>query len=115
MSENGQKLPLGGSKRRGVLAILLLHANEIVSVERLADELWSDEQPQNAAGAIHNHVSRLRKLLGADILPTHPGGYSLEVDPSRIDLHRFEQLISTAPAARPSTGLPSVGKTASRP
>lgn len=49
VSENGRKLPLGGPKRRAVLAILLLHANEIVSVERLADELWSDEQPQNAA------------------------------------------------------------------
>jgi DNA-binding SARP family transcriptional activator len=103
VSENGRKLPLGGSKRRAVLAILLLHANEIVSVERLADELWSDEQPQNAAGAIHNHVSRLRKLLGADILATHPGGYSLEVDPSRIDLHRFEQLIAEAESADAAT------------
>jgi lactate 2-monooxygenase len=103
VSENGRKHPLGGSKRRAVLAILLLHANEIVSVERLADELWSDEQPQNAAGAIHNHVSRLRKLLGADILATHPGGYSLEVDPSRIDLHRFEQLIADAESADAAT------------
>jgi lactate 2-monooxygenase len=103
VSENGRKLPLGGSKRRAVLAMLLLHANEIVSVERLADELWSEDQPQNAAGAIHNHVSRLRKLLGADILATHPGGYCLQVDPSRIDLQRFEQLVADSESAEPAT------------
>jgi lactate 2-monooxygenase len=103
ISDNGRSLPLGGSKQRAVLAILLLHANEVVSVDRLADDLWGDEQPVDAAGAIQNHISRLRKLVGADVLATHPGGYSLEVDLGRIDLHRFEQLTADAEAADAAT------------
>jgi isopentenyl diphosphate isomerase/L-lactate dehydrogenase-like FMN-dependent dehydrogenase/DNA-binding SARP family transcriptional activator len=103
ISDDGRSLPLGGSKQRALLAILLLHANEVVSVDRLADDLWGDEQPGDVAGAIQNHISRLRKLLGADVLATHPGGYSLEVDLDRVDLHRFEQLTADAEAADAAT------------
>ena len=103
VNDNGRALPLGGSKRRAVLAILLLHANEVVSVDRLVDDLWTDQPPQNAAAGIHNHVSRLRKALGADALVTHHGGYSLEVDPYCIDLNRFEQLCADAEQSDDST------------
>jgi lactate 2-monooxygenase len=102
VSMNGTKLSLGGPKRRAVLAILLLHANEVVTLDRLADELWGDRPPRNAVTGIHNHVSRLRKQLGADVIVTYQGGYSLEVDPSTIDLQRFEQLAADAEHAEPS-------------
>jgi lactate 2-monooxygenase len=103
VSANGCALPLGGSKRRAVLAILLLHANEVVSVDRLIDDLWAERRPQNAAAGIHNHVARLRKVLGADTLVTHHGGYSLEADPASIDLTRFEQLCADAEHSDPGT------------
>jgi lactate 2-monooxygenase len=101
--DNGRALSLGGSKRRAVLAILLLHANEVVTVDRLVDDLWADHPPQNAVAAIHNHVSRLRKIVGADVIVTRQGGYSLKVNPAAIDLHRFEQLAAEAELANSVT------------
>ena len=56
---------LGGSKRRAVLALLLLHANETLSSERLIDELWGEEPPATAAKTLQVHVSRLRKALAS--------------------------------------------------
>jgi DNA-binding SARP family transcriptional activator len=43
VSDGERMLRLGGAKQRGVLAILLLHAGEVVSVDRLIDELWADD------------------------------------------------------------------------
>ncbi|HXH97157.1 MAG TPA: winged helix-turn-helix domain-containing protein, partial [Gaiellaceae bacterium] len=61
----GAVVRLGGRRQRGVLAILLLHANEVVSVERLADELYAGSPPPSAGGQVRDHVFQLRKLLGA--------------------------------------------------
>ena len=54
---------LGGAKQRAVLAVLLLHPNEVVSSERLIAELWGERPPETAATALQGHVSALRKLL----------------------------------------------------
>jgi WD40 repeat protein/DNA-binding SARP family transcriptional activator/energy-coupling factor transporter ATP-binding protein EcfA2 len=87
-------LDLGGSKRRAVLAVLLLHANEPVSVERLALALWGEEAPANAVKSIQVHVSRLRKALGTDdVLDTSPGGYQLRVGEGELDAERFDRLV----------------------
>jgi len=88
-----RQLDLGGQKRRAVLAFLLLHANELVTVDRLVDQLWGEKAPQNAAGALHTHVSRLRKELGPEVLAT---GYVLRVEPGSLDLERFERLVAEA-------------------
>jgi DNA-binding SARP family transcriptional activator len=93
---SGQVLELRGSKRRAVLAVLLLHANEVVRADRLIDEVWGDAPPANAAAALQNHVSRLRKGLGAEVVVTKPWGYVLRVDPEAIDLHRFKCLVGAA-------------------
>ena len=89
-------LELDGPKRRAVLAVLLLHANEVVGVDRLVDQLWGDKAPRNAAAALHTHVSRLRKELGPDILATRAWGYVLRTEPDAIDLERFERLVAGA-------------------
>jgi DNA-binding SARP family transcriptional activator len=91
-------LQLGGSKRRAVLALLILNANEVVSTDRLAEDLWGSDLPANAAGSIHNHVSRLRKELGPEILATHRWGYVLRTEPDSIDLRRFERKVDEAEA-----------------
>src|SRR5690242_20627345 len=87
-----RQLELGGPKRRAVLAYLLLHANEVVAVDRLVDQLWGENSPRNAAGALHTHVSRLRKELGPDVVARRAWGYVLRVRPGELDLELFEQL-----------------------
>src|SRR5260221_12313948 len=64
-SDEGRVLPLGGTKQRALLALLLLHANHIVSSDRLIDELWGDEPPESGTAALQVRVSKLRKALGA--------------------------------------------------
>ena len=97
--DRGDRVPLGGSKRRAVLALLLLHANETVGTDRLIDELWGERPPATAAKTVQVHISRLRRALrggsgGPDLLVTREHGYQLSVDPDRIDAHRFERLLA---------------------
>ena len=87
---------IAGSKRRAVLALLLLHANEVVRTERLIDDLWGEHAPRNASAALHSHVSRLRKALGPELLARREWGYVLRAEPDSIDLHRFERLVAAA-------------------
>jgi DNA-binding SARP family transcriptional activator len=98
--EAGQPLPLPGTKARAVLAILLLHANEVVSTERLIDELWRERPPDTAANTLQVHVSQLRKSLpaGKEILLTRGRGYLLRVEPEQLDLERFQGLLQRARA-----------------
>ena len=88
----GEALPLGGPKQRALLALLLIHANEVVSVDTLIEELWGESPPRTAPAYIQNCVSRLRKALGPELLETRPPGYVLKVDPQTIDARRFERL-----------------------
>src|SRR5438045_6915878 len=95
--KGGHALPLGGAKQRALLAILLLHANETVSRDRLIDELWPDRPPGTAAHSLDAQVARLRKTLEEpDLLVTRAGGYALQVDPEQIDACRFERLLDEA-------------------
>ena len=89
----GQPVALGGAKPRAVLAVLLLHANESVSAERLALALWGEDAPAGAVKTVQVHVSRLRKALAdPDVLATAGTGYRLRVRPGELDAHTFEQL-----------------------
>ena len=94
-------LPLGGAKQRALLAILLLHANEVVSAERLRDDLWGERQPTSAAKALHVYVSHLRKAIGDDRVLTRAPGYVLRVDPDELDVTRFQRLREQAEVAEP--------------
>jgi DNA-binding SARP family transcriptional activator/nucleotide-binding universal stress UspA family protein len=86
-------VPLRSPKQRAVLAMLLLHANEVVSSDRLVDELWTSDPPSTAATALQVHVSQLRKALppGTELLTRAPG-YVIQVEPEQLDLKRFERL-----------------------
>jgi YVTN family beta-propeller protein len=94
VQSDGRQLPLGGSRQRAVLAILLLHRGESVSVDRVVDELWGERPPETAAKTIHVYVSRLRKALGEGVLVTRGGGYALELAEGDVDADRFEALAS---------------------
>ena len=84
------------AKQRVLLATLLVHANDVVSTDRLVDILWGDTPPATASTALHGHVSALRKLLGANRIETMPLGYRLPVGPDEVDLARFERLFARA-------------------
>ena len=85
---------VSGRKPRAVLAVLLLHANEPVSPERLALALWGEEAPGGAVSTVQVHVSRLRKALGdGEVVTTSPAGYRIRVQPGELDAERFERLV----------------------
>jgi DNA-binding SARP family transcriptional activator len=97
----GGPLPLGGQKQRAVLAILVLDANRVVSVDRLLDAVWGERPPRTAATSLQNFVSQLRKLLGPDVLETKPPGYRLRARAGEIDLERFQLAIAAAELLEP--------------
>ncbi len=97
--DEGEPVPLGRLKERLVLAILLLHANELVARERLIDELWGESPPPTARKAVNGYVSQLRKALtrnGRDPITTVDGGYRIEVDAERLDTTRLQHLLAAA-------------------
>jgi DNA-binding SARP family transcriptional activator len=104
-------LALGGPKQRALLAMLLLHANEVVSSDRLIDALWGEVGSEDGAKALSVAVSRLRKLLepersrgeAARTLLTRPPGYVLRLGEDELDLHRFERLVADSRTADPAT------------
>jgi DNA-binding SARP family transcriptional activator len=100
---DGRRLPPLGPKQRSLLAMLLLHANEVVSSDRLIDELWPEES-ESPAAALQASVSRLRKAFGAGagVLETSAPGYALRPAPGQVDLHVFEQLLERADREDPA-------------
>ncbi len=111
--EGGHAVPLGGSKQRALLTLLLLHANETISTHRLIDELWGERPPATAAKTVQVHVSRLRKALDdPSLLLTREHGYTLAIDPEALDANRFERLVGEGSrelaAGRPDDALPAL-------
>jgi DNA-binding SARP family transcriptional activator/DNA-binding beta-propeller fold protein YncE len=96
--EDGNPVALGTLKERLVLAVLLLHANEFVSRERLIDDLWGEAPPPTARKAVNVYVSQLRKALGqgGDLIGTASGGYRLQVEPDDVDASRVQRLLASA-------------------
>ena len=97
----GRVIRLRGGRQRALLALLLLHAGETLSTERLIDELWGEHPPAKAAKTVQVHISRLRRALaqavpnGSDgLVLTREHGYELRLDPERLDAHRFERLVA---------------------
>jgi DNA-binding SARP family transcriptional activator len=102
--EHGRPLKLGGPRQRALLALLLTYANEVVSTDRLIDELWGAAPPQAAANALQYHVSRLRKALApSEAIVTKEPGYLIRVGPDELDLLRFERLVEEAGRSSPET------------
>jgi DNA-binding SARP family transcriptional activator len=92
-----RRVRLGGRRQRATLAILLLDANRVVPVERLADELYAGRPPATAVTQVQRQVSELRTALGsAAAIETRPPGYLLPLAPGQLDLSRFESLTERA-------------------
>ena len=87
------EVELGAAKQRALLAVLLLHAGETMSTERLVDALWGEKPPATAVKALQVYVSQLRKALGDGVVETRPLGYVVRVEDGALDLQRFERLL----------------------
>jgi DNA-binding SARP family transcriptional activator len=96
--EGDRSLSLGGGRQRALLALLLTRPNEVVSTDRLVDELWGSHPPRQAMNTIQQYVSKLRKTLGSDRIVTRPPGYLIRVGPEELDLERFERLVAEGEA-----------------
>ena len=92
--QEGRPVQIRGAKERALLALLLLHAGEAVSVDRLIDELWGESPPATARKSLQVRVARLRRVLRRDLLLTRGDGYLLRLEPNELDLHRFERFLS---------------------
>jgi DNA-binding SARP family transcriptional activator len=98
----GVALPLSPGRPRLLLALLLVHANEVVPTDRLLEDLWRGQPPPSAPQAVQVYVSNLRKLLEperpsggpARVLITRQPGYVLEAPPEHCDARRFEVFVS---------------------
>ncbi|MGH3370628.1 MAG: AfsR/SARP family transcriptional regulator, partial [Nocardioidaceae bacterium] len=79
---DGEPLPVAGRVRRSLVALLVLHAREVVSTDRLIEELWPGYD-EGARARLQVYISQLRKFLGpeAAAVETRPGGYALAVEP----------------------------------
>ncbi|MGH3082927.1 MAG: ATP-binding protein [Gaiellaceae bacterium] len=107
----GRALQIGAGKQRALLAVLLLHANEVVSTDRLIDELWGARPPATAPKIVQGYVSQLRKAFaaqsdgdepasgGRDLLLTRAPGYVLRLEQGQLDVERFEALSAKGRAA----------------
>ncbi|MEU3838475.1 AfsR/SARP family transcriptional regulator [Streptomyces sp. NPDC028635] len=102
--EHGISVTPTAPKPRQVLALLALHADQVVQVSALIEELWEDEPPRSARTTLQTYVLQLRELIGAalaqageehvtakDILVTLPGGYRLNTRGGSVDFREFEQ------------------------
>jgi DNA-binding SARP family transcriptional activator len=101
----GSVIALRRRQQRALLGALLIRAGEVVSVDRLVDDLWGENPPASAVGSLQNTVSQLRKLLeplGKDILRRQAPGYVLDVPAEAIDARRFERLVAAAAGLEPA-------------
>ncbi|MFJ8959700.1 AfsR/SARP family transcriptional regulator [Lentzea sp. NPDC102401] len=99
---HGSPIAIGYAQLRAVLAVLLVEANQVVSVDQLVDRVWSDRPlPRKPRAAVQHSVTMLRgALTPAGVTITRRStGYQLSVDPESVDLHRFRRLVEDGRAA----------------
>src|SRR5262245_27079550 len=100
---DGERLTVGGTKQRAVLALLLVARGETVSREDHVDGVWGTSLPATVDRTLSAYVSRLRRTLLEDgavpRLTREPRGYRLRVDPGELDLDQFESLAEDAQRA----------------
>jgi DNA-binding SARP family transcriptional activator len=100
VTDNGIVANLGPPKQRALLAVLVLHAGQVISIDRLTEALWPEHIPRTAAHSIQIYVSELRKVLralaGHELIATRSFGYELVADKDTIDAFRFERFLAEA-------------------
>lgn len=89
--------PIRSRAQRVVLAALVIEPDRVVTTDRLAELIWGDSQPENPSSSLHNHVSRLRKVLPEpSALFSEPAGYRLTVGADELDVAAFDACFDEA-------------------
>jgi YVTN family beta-propeller protein len=104
---SGSVVPLGGPRQRAVLALLLLEANRVISMDRLAEDIWGGDPPEGWVTTLQTYVFHLRRALepdrgrgaAGDVLVTRGRGYLLRVDREHLDAARFQDGFTAGRAA----------------
>jgi ABC-type transport system substrate-binding protein/DNA-binding SARP family transcriptional activator len=97
--DGDRRLALGGRRSQTLVALLLLTPGEPQRRDVLIDAIWAQSPPRDAEHALDNLVSRVRSVLGADVIRSGPGTYALAVERDSIDSVRFERLSDEGRAA----------------
>ncbi|CAM5448604.1 Putative transcriptional activator, SARP family OS=Streptomyces tendae OX=1932 GN=llpRIV PE=3 SV=1 [Streptomyces tendae] len=103
---NGETSAPSAPKLRNVLAMLLVHAGQVVPVSSLVRDLWDDDPPVSGLTTLQTYILNLRKMFSAitgaptgevarDVLVTRAGGYSLVAEAGALDLHRYRRLVTS--------------------
>jgi predicted ATPase/DNA-binding SARP family transcriptional activator len=96
----GRDITPSGGLQRTLLALLVLHRGQIVSVDSAIDALWPTALPADPAAALQNHLSRLRRGLPADLIGSFADGYRL--DPALVTVDADELATALADGVGPS-------------
>src|SRR5690242_19434125 len=96
--DGDRRLPVARGRESALLTLLALHAGVPLTTERIVEELWEGRPPEQAAKNVQVHVSRLRRVLGADRIETTAGGYLLRLEGGELDSARFESLAAAGRA-----------------
>ena len=113
VADDGVTKDLGGLRERTLLARLLLSAGQVVSADRLAEDLWAGRPPPQCLATLRVYISRLRRALGpaSAALLTQPPGYRMVISPGQLDASRFAGLVAAGrqelAAGRPGRRPPS--------
>jgi YVTN family beta-propeller protein len=107
VAQCGRAVALGGPRQRAVLALLLLEPNRVVSLDRLAEDVWAGHPPEGWVTTVQIYVSHLRQALEPDrargaageVLVTRNPGYLLRVDREHLDAARFQDGFAAGRAA----------------
>ena len=99
---DGHVVDLGGRKPRALVGLLVASGGRPVPVEHLIEQIWGDVPPARVEASLQSYVARLRRVLEpsrgartpAQLLRTHPGGYSLHVPEGGVDAQEFLRLLA---------------------
>ncbi|GAA3585331.1 BTAD domain-containing putative transcriptional regulator [Nonomuraea rosea] len=110
-----RQLAVNGLRQRVILAVLILNAGRVVSIERLAEAIWGPHQPPTARNQIVICISGLRRALAeagasGDLLGTAPPGYVLHARPEQVDALEAERLAAEGRAAQGAGDLETAAK-----
>ena len=100
--DGGAEQRVGGPRQRRLAAVLLIHRNQVVSVDRLGEVVFAGEPTPQAATTLRSYVARLRRVVeypgsGSRVV-TRPPGYLVEVGDEAFDVTRFERSVAAGRA-----------------